>query len=379
MQLTTREKDELRKRWRDDRDLLYDRVLQPGQTVAADIWLLIPRGRRCLLWFTYVRGGPGCIAVDVDWKNNPTDFHIVLASFHRDLAFETLMGGVMIDNPGGQPAFCCTYVHAYKGRWLSRNLDLQIEMTHHIIHDMVRQDARLPLLRVCVPFAVFHESELESAINKSPAAIHGIRMVSSERNQILGVMKQSIEQQVRCVMLVKPEVEEDVYSLWSDKQVGHALVPDYKTSIMLNSLFRNVKENVDLDLLEESDDEEEFENVDTDRYLRVKEGMTMSMQFMPRFNGWRPCEIVSQPPTVSTEVERLQSMFRETRRPDARGARPPSRGGHRPEGRGHPGGCRPGGQRPGGQRTGGHGPGGQRPGHRPGGQAPGQRTWLGMQ
>ena len=82
----------------------------------------------------------------------------------------------------------------------------------------------------------------------------------------------------------------------------------------LNSIFRNVKENTNLDLLEESDDEEEFENVDPGRYIQLKDGLTMQMQFIPRFNGWCPCEVVSQPPTAINEIERLQSMFKDVRR-----------------------------------------------------------------
>ena len=34
-----------------------------------------------------------------------------------------------------------------------------------------------------------------------------------------------------------------------------------KQVLMMNSLFRTIKENNNLDLLEESDDEEEFENI----------------------------------------------------------------------------------------------------------------------
>ena len=35
----------------------------------------------------------------------------------------------------------------------------------------------------------------------------------------------------------------------------------------MNSLFRNIKENGNLDLLEESDDEEEFENIALDKFV----------------------------------------------------------------------------------------------------------------
>ena len=45
----------------------------------------------------------------------------------------------------------------------------------------------------------------------------------------------------------------------------YALIQDYKTSILMNKLFRNIKENDNLDLLIESDDEDEFEDVDEDK------------------------------------------------------------------------------------------------------------------
>ena len=35
----------------------------------------------------------------------------------------------------------------------------------------------------------------------------------------------------------------------------------------MNTLFRNIKENQNLDALEESDDEEEFENISLDKFV----------------------------------------------------------------------------------------------------------------
>ena len=46
-----------------------------------------------------------------------------------------------------------------------------------------------------------------------------------------------------------------------------AFIPDYKTSVFMNKLFRIIKENDNLDKLEESDDEEEFENTKTDKFV----------------------------------------------------------------------------------------------------------------
>ena len=61
---------------------------------------------------------------------------------------------------------------------------------------------------------------------------------------------------------------------------------------MLNSIFRNIKENRNLDALEESDDEGEFEDVREDRFVNLHKIVTMSCVYHKRFNKWEPVKIV---------------------------------------------------------------------------------------
>ena len=56
---------------------------------------------------------------------------------------------------------------------------------------------------------------------------------------------------------------------------GMADIPDYKTSCYMNGLFRNIKENCNLDLLEESDDEDDFENTDAAKYVDLDKEIIM--------------------------------------------------------------------------------------------------------
>ncbi len=66
------------------------------------------------------------------------------------------------------------------------------------------------------------------------------------------------------VFLVSPEPRVDVYTLRCpvtravEPELAH--IGDYKTSVMMNTLFRNVRENASLDAIEESDDEDAFQN-----------------------------------------------------------------------------------------------------------------------
>ena len=67
-----------------------------------------------------------------------------------------------------------------------------------------------------------------------------------------------------------------------------ASIPDYKTSVMMNSLFRNIKENKSLDALEESDDEDEFENVNLDKFVDLSKKIKMKCVYNYKFKKWTP-------------------------------------------------------------------------------------------
>jgi hypothetical protein len=98
------------------------------------------------------------------------------------------------------------------------------------------------------------------------------------------------------VLLVKPDIQNDIYHLYSfnelDKTysnyVGVASIPDYSTSVLLNKIFRNIKENDNLDALEESDDEDEFENNKEDRFVYLEKECMFNCVFNHKFKKWMP-------------------------------------------------------------------------------------------
>jgi len=59
----------------------------------------------------------------------------------------------------------------------------------------------------------------------------------------------------------------------------------------MNSIFRTIKENVNLDSLEESDDEEEFENINLDKFVDLEKEVKMKCVFISKFDSWKPIEI----------------------------------------------------------------------------------------
>jgi hypothetical protein len=98
---------------------------------------------------------------------------------------------------------------------------------------------------------------------------------------------------------IKPDLQNDVYYLYPitttnfatiSKEIAH--IPDYKTSVLMNKLFRNIKENINLDSLEESDEEEEFENIQIDKFVDLNKTIKMRCIFNYKFKKWVPVSVI---------------------------------------------------------------------------------------
>lgn len=101
------------------------------------------------------------------------------------------------------------------------------------------------------------------------------------------------------IFMVRADLQNDIYHL-SDPNGNIedneliASIPDYKTSVMMNSIFRKIKENYSLDALEESDDENEFENINIDKFVDMSKKILMKCVYHYKFKKWTPITQVSQ-------------------------------------------------------------------------------------
>ena len=85
----------------------------------------------------------------------------------------------------------------------------------------------------------------------------------------------------------------DIYNLFileNNKEIfyEYALIDSYKTSVFMNDLFRKIKENKNLDLLEESDDEDEFENINLEKYVNLGKTYIIECFYNKKFKKWVP-------------------------------------------------------------------------------------------
>jgi hypothetical protein len=96
------------------------------------------------------------------------------------------------------------------------------------------------------------------------------------------------------VFEVKADLQFDIYHLYAfgakskREYYGLAYIPNYKTSVLMNGIFRKIKENKSLDYIEESDDEDDFQDMRIDKYVDLKKTAVMECMFHPKFKRWVP-------------------------------------------------------------------------------------------
>ena len=112
------------------------------------------------------------------------------------------------------------------------------------------------------------------------------------------INKQNINKEI--VFNVKPDVQNDIYHLYAltDDGTEHyydiAHIPNFVTSVMMNKLFRNIKENYNLDALEESDEEEEFQDDRDDKFVFLDKTYNMICAFNNKFKKWCPIKVADK-------------------------------------------------------------------------------------
>lgn len=115
---------------------------------------------------------------------------------------------------------------------------------------------------------------------------------------------------IQATFIVRPNIQNDIYELFvlpsssSSSRGGggrcepvfhnFAHISGFKTSVMMNRLFRNITENERLDTMEESEDEVEFENTEPDKYVTLTKEYNIVCRFNKRFCRWVPIEVVTR-------------------------------------------------------------------------------------
>jgi hypothetical protein len=92
--------------------------------------------------------------------------------------------------------------------------------------------------------------------------------------------------------LVGADLDDDIYHLHCyGAYFDLAYIGTRKESKYMNGLFRNIRENTNVDLGEESEDEDLFQNVNPDKYVNLEVRIKMNCVYNPRWRRWTPVSV----------------------------------------------------------------------------------------
>jgi len=258
--------------------------------VYADLYLAIPNGDKYYAWFTKCQNKNQCYLLTII-NNNPATMVACDVKFNKSLTIGlgTIVRGYMFKDKNS--CFAIDDLYYYKGNYISNNYVEKIEYLTKMFGEIFAAKNENSII-FGMPIMAINFSVLINEISQPSYPIKYIQHRYFDNN-ISKIMQYNNEVQYTTFNM-NATIQNDIYemSLLNSNKKMIAYIPDYKTSVMMNTLFRNIKENDNLDALEESDDDEEFENNKIYKFVYLERSYKMMCIFNTKFKKWVPIKLL---------------------------------------------------------------------------------------
>ena len=251
--------------------------------LSSDIYLLIPKGLKYFLYFTYKDNEPVCLL----YKNSVFVKYVYI-SYNIVLSLGTILYGTLINNE-----FIVEKLILYKNKLIKNeisNLDILLYiLTYEINKRRIKNTFSIKLPYITKDKSIYSFSNV-------PYTIYSI--LEYKRNKMF-LLKNLFSN-----FIIKQDTELfNVYNLYlNNGYYNKACVNDIKTSEFLNNIFKNklhymTNEHSDEESDEHSDeesDEHSDEDID-DNEKRSKEKINkyVTCIYIPELKKWKPYEVNS--------------------------------------------------------------------------------------
>ena len=309
--------------------LSYENVIHK-KVYKSDIIFAIPQGTKCFAWFTYYLNEPVCFILELGDKKQISTIQIINVSYNQSLSLGTIFYGTLF-NHLNNTYFTIEDLFWYKGsdvstsKWFAKfeiintimrkeinqlsygsrfvifglpvlsndinDILLNIKTVHYSLHSL-----QFMLFNNCSKHLCLSINDL----NKDNHITNRSTRTTTPSNNNPSNHKPSNNKPINNQMVfnVNADLQNDIYNLYCYENselvyYNIACVPTYATSVMLNNIFRTIKENNNLDALEESDDENEFQNENIDRYVDLSKNYKMLCVYNFKFKKWTPIKVVT--------------------------------------------------------------------------------------
>jgi hypothetical protein len=331
-------------------ELSYENIAHKKVFPHYDIAVAIPNGKKYCAYFSFERENDVCYLMDYSRNQKINKISIVQTpQFNFELCYGTLLYGTLLTlgEDAQNQFFIIEDIFHYKGvalksMLLSEKLGYIEKVFEHMTSTLcATHNPEFPTVVFALPFMwgvkstneqniisefekhkeniVYntHHIQLRKLNEISPyiniplhnilskigrdKPVHHVHPVAQPSVEIhrkpLALAFNRPQYKEKTVFLVMADIQYDIYHLYAfgknNSQVyyGVAGVPTIKTSMYMNKLFRNIRENQNLDYIEESDDEDDFENIDHDKYVDLNKKIIMECVFHNKFKKWVPVHV----------------------------------------------------------------------------------------
>lgn len=315
-------------------ELSYETVSQKGDLSLYDVCLAIPTGKKAFIWHTFQNEKDIAYLLDVNrnkqiYKNTILDEQDVSILSHNTIVYGTIIE--VEEEINSYKIFVIEDIYFFKGLNLKSvsftdKLYYFKQYINAVKNNIVDFVFALPYMwnftyninLTELPFTI--ENNISEKIAYEP---HHLQYrckgyivpyinVSINRKLTLTTQKGSINNNVAYMISrftmdtskpqykytanfqVKAAIQNDIYYLFAfgNKKTlvyyGVMFIPDYSTSVFMNNYYRKIKENINLDFIEESDDEDDFQNTNIDKHVDLNKILTFECKFHRKFKKWYP-------------------------------------------------------------------------------------------
>ena len=298
------------------------------------IALAIPQGKKYYAWFSFYENRNVCYLLELTREKKIGKITMQTIPSTMELSLGTIVYGTMVDSDF--PVFVIEDIYFYKGICVkqfvfSQKLGIIENMFMHTqkhrelsfalpsMWKYDESDADLPKTIAETCGYVIHHIQYRSLcdilpyVNLSAKQKPDVKPAILLQNTLRVTQKfdySKPQYKYPTVFEMKADVQFDIYHLFaygpnsSRIYCGVAGIPTYKSSVFMNAMFRNIRENKNLDYIEESDDEDDFENVDFSKYVNTEKTVIMECGFNTKFKKWIPMKI-AQPKSPIVHISKL--------------------------------------------------------------------------
>lgn len=306
-------------------ELCYE-IMTHKKVHDASIMLAIPDGNKSFAWFTCYKNMNVCFLLEID-ENHIKDVKIINTNFidNLSLGLGTVFYGTLFRN-NDVSYFCIEDIYYYSGKYYNNFTYLKkLETLRYIFTNELYQSGlentytifglplmdnnfqlllkyiqMLPYKISYIKYRFFNNVNTKKILTMKyfrPSSSTSTNSSIASSSSNIREKKNDIRKET--VFKIMADIDPDIYNLFIYKNgieeyYDIAFISDYTTSVMMNKLFRKIRENYNLDTIEESDDEEDFEDSREDKYVYLDRSFNMICEYNYKFKRWCPIRLAEK-------------------------------------------------------------------------------------